>query len=105
VPFAGFRSEAFAFLDELARNNDRAWFQSHRDAYETFVLEPARDLVEALGEELRAFAPDVNADPRVGGSIMRIARDTRFAKDKRPYKTHLDLWFWEGTGPSRERCA
>lgn len=36
---------------------------------------------------------------------MRIARDTRFSRDKRPYKTHLDLWFWQGNGPSRESPA
>jgi uncharacterized protein (TIGR02453 family) len=55
-----------------------------------------------MGDELRRFSPDVNADPRVGGSIARINRDTRFAMDKRPYKEHLDLYFWEGAGKSRE---
>jgi uncharacterized protein (TIGR02453 family) len=57
--------------------------------------------VLATGEELRAIGADVHADPRVHGSIFRINRDTRFSKDKRPYKDHLDLWFWEGEGPSR----
>jgi uncharacterized protein (TIGR02453 family) len=52
--------------------------------------------------ELRRFSPDVNADPRVGGSIGRINRDTRFSKDKRPYKDHLDFFFWEGPGKSRD---
>jgi uncharacterized protein (TIGR02453 family) len=90
------------FLAELGRNNDRAWFQANRDRYERLLLEPARDFVDALGTELRRFAKDVNADPRVGGSIARINRDTRFARDKRPYKDHLDLYFWEGAGKSRE---
>jgi uncharacterized protein (TIGR02453 family) len=103
VAFEGFPREGLAFLEELARNNDRAWFNAHRDAYEEHVLEPARDLVEALGAELQRFAPDVHAEPKVGGSIMRIARDTRFSRDKTPYKSHLDLWFWEGEGPSRAR--
>jgi uncharacterized protein (TIGR02453 family) len=55
-----------------------------------------------MGSALRRFAKDVNADPRVGGSISRINRDTRFSMDKRPYKNHLDLYFWEGPGKSRE---
>jgi uncharacterized protein (TIGR02453 family) len=94
--FEGFRPEALRFLSRLGKNNTRDWFHAHKDEYETLLLEPARDFVVALGEELREFAPDVNADPRVNGSIFRIARDTRFSKDKRPYKNHLDLWFWIG---------
>jgi uncharacterized protein (TIGR02453 family) len=94
--FDGFRPEALRFLAGLGGNNTRDWFHAHRDEYESLVLEPARDFVVALGDELREFAPDVNADPRVNGSIFRIARDTRFSKDKRPYKDHLDLWFWIG---------
>jgi uncharacterized protein (TIGR02453 family) len=100
MAFAGFPPEVVSFLSELGRNNNREWFNSHRDEYELVLLEPARDFVEAMGEEL---GPELNADPRVGGSIMRIARDTRFSRDKRPYKDHLDLWFWHGAGPSRER--
>jgi uncharacterized protein (TIGR02453 family) len=100
MAFAGFAPEALAFLSDLGRNNRREWFHAHRDEYETLLLEPARDFVEAMGDEL---GPEINADPRVGGSIFRIARDTRFSRDKRPYKDHLDLWFWHGPGPSRER--
>jgi uncharacterized protein (TIGR02453 family) len=100
--FTGFPREGLTFLVELERNNDRDWFQANRGRYEQLLLEPARDFVEALGDELRKFAPGVNADPRVGGSIARINRDTRFSKDKRPYKNHLDLYFWEGSGKSRE---
>lgn len=101
--FEGFAPEALRFLADLREHNDRAWFQAHRDEYETLLLEPARDLVEALGVELDRFAAGINADPRVGRSIMRINRDTRFSRDKRPYKDHVDLWLWQGEGPSRER--
>jgi uncharacterized protein (TIGR02453 family) len=96
MSFAGFDRDLLRFLAELRTHNEREWFHAHRDAYETLLLEPARDFVEAAGEKLRAFAPDVSAEPRVNGSIFRIARDTRFSKDKRPYKHHLDLWFWIG---------
>ena len=100
--FEGFAPEALRFLGDLREHNDRAWFQAHREEYDSLLLEPARDLVEALGAELNRFAAGVNADPRVGRSIMRLNRDTRFSRDKRPYKDHLDLWFWQGEGPSRE---
>ena len=103
MAFDGFSRAALRFLAELEQHNDRAWFHAHRDEYERELLEPARDFVEAMGVELARRGIDVNADPRVGGSIFRINRDTRFAKDKRPYKTHLDLWFWEGAGKSRDR--
>jgi uncharacterized protein (TIGR02453 family) len=104
MAFTGFHPNAFGFLAGLAEHNDRAWFHEHEAEYRGLLLEPARELVVALGERLAAVAPGIHADPRVNGSIMRIARDTRFSNDKTPYKTHLDLWLWEGSGPSRE-CA
>jgi uncharacterized protein (TIGR02453 family) len=102
MSFDGFPRPALDFLAGLAENNDRAWFEDHRAEYEQSLLEPARDLVVALGEELDRRGMPVHADPRVNGSIFRINRDTRFSKDKRPYKTHLDLWLWQGEGPSRQ---
>ena len=103
--FTGFHPSAFTFLSELAEHNDREWFHSHQAEYKGLLLEPARGLVEALGEHLAAIAPALHADPRVNGSILRIARDTRFSADKSPYRTHLDLWFWEGDGPSRQSAG
>jgi uncharacterized protein (TIGR02453 family) len=96
VSFDGFDPGLLRFLEGLRQHNEREWFRAHHDEYESLLLEPARDFVEALGEELRAFVPEVSAEPRVNGSIFRIARDSRFSKDKRPYKDHLDLWFWVG---------
>jgi len=101
VSFAGFSPVALRFLAGLAENNEKAWFDGHRDEYEEHLLEPARNLVVAIGERFHDRGVDVHAVPKVGGSLMRINRDTRFAKDKRPYKTHLDLWFWQGSGHSR----
>jgi uncharacterized protein (TIGR02453 family) len=102
VAFEGFQPEALRFLRDLGENNSRDWFHAHREDYEALLLEPAREFVIAMGEELQAIGADVHAEPRVNGSISRINRDTRFSKDKRPYKDHLDLWFWEGEGPSRQ---
>lgn len=100
--FKGFRPELLEFLRQLGANNTREWFQAHRATYEAFYVQPARELVVALGERLHQFGPDVHAEPKVFGSILTINRDVRFARDKVPYKTHLDLWFWQGEGPSRE---
>src|SRR5918911_2925330 len=101
--FAGFPSEGLELLAGLAENNTREYFDAHRDIYESALLAPAKAFVVALGEELHArVSPGLRAEPRVNGSILRINRDTRFTTDKRPYKEHLDLWFWEGEGPSRE---
>jgi uncharacterized protein (TIGR02453 family) len=102
--FAGFPQEGLDLLAGLAADNTRAYFDAHRATYESALLQPAKDFVVALGEKLRArVSPGIRAEPRVNGSILRINRDTRFSADKRPYKEHLDMWFWEGDAPSRER--
>ena len=102
--FAGFPREGLEFLAGIAADNTRAYFNAHRTTYEAALLQPAKDFVVALGAELRArVSPGLRAEPRINGSILRINRDTRFSADKRPYKEHLDLWFWEGEAPSRER--
>ena len=93
MSFNGFPPETLKFFTELAVNNDKAWFEAHRDDYENTVLGPARQFVIALGDRLRELAPNVMADPRINKSIFRIYRDTRFSKDKTPYKTNLGLWF------------
>jgi len=96
MPFNGFPTETFAFLKGLAANNTKAWFDEHREDYEQFHLAPARGFVEAIAPGLKKISKAINAEPKVNGSIFRINRDVRFSKDKRPYKTTLDLWFWEG---------
>jgi uncharacterized protein (TIGR02453 family) len=102
--FAGFPREGLEFLEGLAADNTREYFDAHRDVYQAALLQPAKDFVVALGEELHArVSPGIRAEPRINGSILRINRDTRFSSDKRPYKEHVDFWFWEGDGPSRER--
>jgi len=98
LDFNGFHEEATQFLRELAANNDRTWFNDNKERYQTHLLEPARAFVTAMGEKLETVVPGIHAEPRVNGSIFRINRDTRFSKDKTPYKTHLDMWFWSGDG-------
>lgn len=102
--FNGFPRETVRFYRELMKHNDRAWFEAHKDTYREKVLAPAVEFVLAMGERLRRIAPGVVADPRTSGagSIFRIYRDTRFSKDKRPYKTYLGIFFWEGSGKKPE---
>ena len=88
--------ETLAYLRDLGANNNREWFQAHYDRYQADLVEPARALVLELGPRLQEFAPDVHFEPRSRGSVMAINRDIRFSQDKRPYKDHLDLWFWQG---------
>lgn len=94
--FPGFPQETFAFLEGIAAHNEKAWFDANRPLYEAGYVEPAKAFVSALGPRLREISPKVEFEPRVNGSIARINRDIRFSKDKRPYKDHLDIWFWHG---------
>jgi uncharacterized protein (TIGR02453 family) len=94
--FGGFPPETIRFLRELRANNRKDWFDAHRDDYEAHWVAPAKAFVVAAGQRLAELAPQIRAEPRVLGSILRINRDTRFSRDPSPYKDHLDFWFWEG---------
>ena len=91
--FRGFPKDTVTFLRALARNNTTEWVESHRRRYEAALLTPARQCVVAVGEALHAAGCQVVADPRVNGSIFRMASDRRF-HDALPYKTHLALMWW-----------
>lgn len=90
-----FTPALFAFLKELADNNDRTWFKANQDRYEEHVRQPALDFITDYGEQrLAKLSPSLVADSRtVGGSLFRIQRDTRFSKDKTPYKLNTGLHF------------
>jgi len=87
---------AARFLGQLRRNNRKDWFDVHREEYERLVLEPAKEFVIELGAGLRKLRPKLQVDPRTNYGVKRINRDVRFARDKRPYKDHQTLWWWEG---------
>jgi uncharacterized protein (TIGR02453 family) len=95
--FSGFSAPGLAFLAGLERDNTKRYFDTHRRIDQQQLLEPSKTFVVALGAELRRGISDqLRAEPRMGGSLFRIANDLRFAKDKPPYKPHLDLAFWQG---------
>lgn len=94
-----FSAKLFAFLRELKSNNDREWFTENKSRYEQDVLQAAMDFVIQMQPRLAKHSRYLLAEPkRVGGSIMRIYRDTRFAKDKTPYKTNLGIHFRHSIG-------
>jgi uncharacterized protein (TIGR02453 family) len=96
--FTGFTPDAIDFLAELAINNDRDWFNPRKADYERLLKGPMEALVAELADRLEARDIPLYADPK--RSIFRIYRDTRFAKDKSPYKTNLGASF-----PWLERSA
>ena len=97
--FAGFPLDTFKFLDELEKNNNREWFQDNKERYEQSVRGPALAFIEEMREPIARLAPSVNVEPKkVGGSLMRIYRDTRFSPDKTPYKTNVGIQFRHASG-------
>jgi uncharacterized protein (TIGR02453 family) len=96
LSFEGFAPEALAFLGEIAQRQDRAWFAENRATYDRLLLEPERAFVAEAGARLQALDPRVQAVPQVNASLFRIYRDTRFSRDKSPFKTYSDIWFWIG---------
>ena len=94
MPFKGFDPSILGFLDELAQNNERDWFIENKDRYERLVREPALDFIVAMGPLLDRIAPEFEAvAKKMGGSLMRVFRDTRFGRDKTPYKTNVGIQF------------
>lgn len=92
---AYFTPATFKFLRSLARNNNREWFAAHKADYEADLRQPFLRLIADLAEPLQAISPQIVANPKpMGGSLFRIYRDTRFAKDKRPYKEHSGASFY-----------
>ena len=96
--FSGF-TEALDFLEALSDHNERDWFAANKARYDSAVLEPALAFIVAMAGPLKRFAPEFEAVPkRMGGSLMRVHRDTRFARDKSPYKTNIGIQFRHRAG-------
>lgn len=99
MEFAGFSAELFRFFDDLAANNNRAWFNDHKDRYYESVIGPISEFIVCMAPRLESISSHYLADPRPhGGSMFRIYRDTRFSRDKTPYKTHAGIQFRHAAG-------
>jgi len=97
--FDGFPRGALPFLKQLARNNNRVWFNANKTRYEELIRHPALCFIADMGPELARLSPHFEALARkVGGSLMRVYRDTRFANDKTPFKTNVGIHFRHAEG-------
>lgn len=89
-----FSKETFSFLCALAKNNSRDWFEQNKADYEATVRGPALQFIADMADDLAILSPHFLAQAKkVGGSLMRVHRDVRFSKDKRPYKTNIGIQF------------
>jgi len=96
---AFFQPELFDFLRQLKRHNHREWFAKNKIRYQQVVVEPAMTFISGFAPHLAELSPHFVADARPArGSLFRIYRDTRFASDKRPYKTHVGIHFSHESG-------
>ena len=97
-----FSKDALKFLRGLKRNNDREWFAERKPVYERELKAPMLALIEEVNAEMAEFAPEhVRPAQKIA---MRIYRDIRFSKDKRPYKIHQSAW-WAREGLQRTSGA
>jgi uncharacterized protein (TIGR02453 family) len=86
-----FSNEALKFLRGLKKNNDREWFGERKDVYERLLKAPMLALIDEVNHAMLEFAPEhVRPAQKI---MMRIYRDIRFSKDKRPYKNHVSAWW------------
>jgi len=93
------RRDSFDFLRQLAANNNREWFTANKQRYIDEVRDPLLEFIADCGPLLAKISKYIVADPRpVGGSLFRIYRDTRFSKDKSPYKTAAAMSFHHAGG-------
>jgi uncharacterized protein (TIGR02453 family) len=93
--FPGFRAESFEFLSALAENNNKAWFDRHRETYDHHITGSFRSLLRALEPRLLKLDPDFETAGKTNGNFSRINRDIRFSKDKRPYKSNFYVYVYD----------
>ena len=99
MEFQGFSKKTLPFLESIRKNNNKEWFEAHRDEYDKYILEPSRAFVEEFGEHLQALEPTINFSPKINKSLYRIYRDTRrMGAIKVPLKHRIGVIFWQGSG-------
>ena len=103
--FQGFPKEGVQFLIDLRSNNNRPWFQEHKQQFKDYLQTPAQQFGLEMSKKLSSISPSEKSSPRVNSSIFRIYRDIRFSKDKTPYKSHIGIWMWEGDRPKMENSG
>lgn len=92
--FTGFRPAFFRFLRELRANNNKPWFNQHKQRYRDEVETPMLAFIQAMQPVLAEISTHYRAIPRVnGGSMFRIYRDARYVGDRPPFKEQVAAQF------------
>lgn len=106
MEFSGFGKKTLAFLAQIQKNNNKEWFEAHRDEYEKLILNPSRAFVVEMGEHIQALVPTINAEPKINKSLYRIYRDTRrMGANKAPIKHRIGVIFWQGNTKRMQSSA
>ena len=97
MEFKGFSKKTLPFLESIRKNNNKEWFEAHRNEYENYILNPSRLFVAEMCEHLMALEPTINYEPKINKSLFRIFRDTRrMGANKLPLKHRIGFIFWQG---------
>ncbi|MBD3797106.1 MAG: DUF2461 domain-containing protein, partial [Campylobacterales bacterium] len=97
MEFNGFSKETLPFLESIRQNNNKEWFEAHKEEYKQLILNPSRAFVQEMGEHLMALEPTINFIPKINHSLFRIYRDIRrMGANKLPIKSRIGIIFWQG---------
>lgn len=88
-----FSSQSIAFLTEVKSQNNKEWYENNKAAYEKYLLEPFQHLVKSLTPIVQEIDKNIEVSPKIGKTISRIYRDTRFSKDKSRFRDKMWLTF------------
>jgi uncharacterized protein (TIGR02453 family) len=91
--FNGFSQETLIFFKNLKANNSKAWFEAHKEEYQENLLEPLQKLIIDLSEFMLTIDSHFEIRPSIGKTISRIYKDTRFSKDKSPFRSTMWITF------------
>ncbi|MBE5802529.1 MAG: DUF2461 domain-containing protein [Clostridiales bacterium] len=97
--FQGFTEETIRFFLDLRFHNEVSFYKAHEDEFRAHVKEPFAQFVETMAPTMLSIAEDIETRP--SRCVARIRRDTRFSRDKSPFRDHLWVLFRRG-GESRE---
>ncbi|MFT7860573.1 MAG: DUF2461 domain-containing protein [Sulfurimonas sp.] len=97
MEFSGFSKKTLPFLESIRQNNNKEWFEAHKEEYKQLILNPSRAFALEMGEHLMALEPTINFEPKINKSLFRIYRDTRrMGANKLPIKHRIGVIFWQG---------
>ncbi len=85
--------ESMEFLKNVKHNNSKTWYEDHKDDYIKLVVDPMKEMVLALQDDMYEIDSSFVIEPFVGRTISRLHRDTRFSKDKSLYKDRVWITF------------